>query len=293
MPQAGPGSSWRSPTPRRRRARRRVILLPSSRAPTSAWPPARDGRARHRTWPGASGGCRGGGRATALTPAGEFARRPAFSPDGAAHRLPGAARRRLPGRCVTDADGGNARADHQRPCESPVARLVAGRPAFAFCVRPWRAISASGNWSSTRGTLRQLTFEPGQELDPAWDPGGTSLAYISEQAGRSSLVVRAPLQPPRVTGAPAAGRCGPRRGARTAASSPTSASRPAGSAAQHGDPVRSARGQAGRRPAKPPLRRRWPGSTATACSTPPTDISAPADSASSRVPTFPSRQRCR
>ena len=185
----------------------------------------------------------GGGRAAALTPAGEFARHPAFSPDG----------KRLAWQSlrdgffevmVADTDGGNAQqitsgsSNYLSPAWSPDGRRIAFSSDRGGDFSLWECDLETRE-------LRQLTFEPGQELDPAWAPDGRSLAYISERPGVSSLVVRAPFQSPRVlvTARPAAPGPGvaPRR-----QRDHLYGGRPAGPAAQHGDPVRSARGQAGR-----------------------------------------------
>ncbi len=138
----------------------------------------------------------GGGRAVAMTPAGVYVRRPAFSPDGK-HIAWQALREGFFQVFVADADAGNARqitagnANHLSPGWSPDGARVAYASDRGGDFSLWESELASDD-------VRQLTFEPGDELDPAWSPDGRLLAYVSERPGTSALLVRVPFQPSRV-----------------------------------------------------------------------------------------------
>ena len=136
-----------------------------------------------------------GGTATPLSASGEYARRPAPSPDGRriayetlrddGHQL-----------MLMDADAGNARALTAAPGHSfaPAWSPDGQRLAFAsdrggeFDI--WELEPATG-------ALRQLSFEPGDEIDPVWRPDGNAIAYVQVRAGRSALVLRSPGGSPR------------------------------------------------------------------------------------------------
>lgn len=137
-----------------------------------------------------------GGDAVALTAAGEYARRPALSPDGRllAYEALRDGHFQL---MLANADGSEPRQltsgpwHHLAPAWSPDGQRLA------------MAANRSGDFSiwlyqRDSGALAQISFDRGDELDPAWDPVGEGLAYVSDAGGRSALVLRTPTQPRRV-----------------------------------------------------------------------------------------------
>jgi len=137
-----------------------------------------------------------GGDATAITPAGEYARRPAFSPDGGTLAWE-ALRDGHFHLVIADADGGHPRQLTSGPWHHLAPAWSADGQRLAM------ASDRSGDfgiWLLQRdsGALTQLSFERGDELDPVWDPAGDGLAYVSEAAGRSALVLRTPTRPRQV-----------------------------------------------------------------------------------------------
>ncbi len=137
-----------------------------------------------------------GGDAVAITAAGEFARRPAISPDGQMLAYE-AARDGTVQVYLADVEGRghrqvtNGPANHISPAWSPDGERLALASDRGGDFSIWDLDIKSL-------ALRQLSFEPGAELDPAWAPAGDSIAYVKEQDGGHSLVLRQSSRPPRL-----------------------------------------------------------------------------------------------
>jgi Tol biopolymer transport system component len=137
----------------------------------------------------------GGGTAVALTPPGQFASRPALSPDGRtlAYQTLRDGRFQI---ALADADGANPREvtsgpwNHLAPAWAPDGRRLAIASDRSGDFAIWELDVAAL-------TLTQLSFDPGHELDPAWEPSGQALAWIGQRGNASALVLHRPGRPAR------------------------------------------------------------------------------------------------
>jgi Tol biopolymer transport system component len=137
-----------------------------------------------------------GGAAVALTAEGEFAQRPAVSPDG--QHL-----------AYQSLRGGFFQIIQMPTAGGPARQLTQGNhhhlaPAWSS---EGKKLLLSANRTGDFGlweldlellTLSQITFEPGDELDPAWAPTGKTIAYVADDGPRSGLYLREPLKPARL-----------------------------------------------------------------------------------------------